>query len=215
MKLREVYDVLSNEETRRFYGRTLAQEAASREMRMKLEIPYEKDVENWESIPDMVDCLGRRNMELVVELYTCIVIDLIVIIHWTTWISNCITSYEVVDAQHDLDNSMLVTEGTKIMRSHDKCDEAGPSGESSSNDLPHLKRNQTYIKEELVIITLIALLILLKVVRDCIEDTDDSETNLFVNRRHFDKMFGPHKKLTKQSILILSFSTHFNLLHQW
>ena len=29
--------------------------------------------------------------------------------------SSCITSYEVVDAQHDLDNSMLVTEGTKIM----------------------------------------------------------------------------------------------------
>ena len=28
--------------------------------------------------------------------------------------SSCITSYEVVDAQHDLDNSMLVTEGTKI-----------------------------------------------------------------------------------------------------
>ncbi|KAL0009278.1 hypothetical protein SO802_010780 [Lithocarpus litseifolius] len=90
-------------------------------MRMKLEIPYEKDVENWESIPDMVDCLGGMNMEL---------------------------------------------EGTKIMQSHDECDEAGPSGESSSNEVPHLKRNQTYIKEELVIITLIALLILLKVVRD-------------------------------------------------
>ncbi|KAK7815753.1 nad(p)h-quinone oxidoreductase subunit t [Quercus suber] len=44
MKLREVYDVLSNEETRRFYDRTLSQEAASLEMRMKLEIPFEKDV---------------------------------------------------------------------------------------------------------------------------------------------------------------------------
>ena len=51
---------------------------------------------------------------------------------------------------------MLVTEGTKIMRSHDECDEVGPSGESSSNDVPHLKRNQTYIKEKLVIVTLIA-----------------------------------------------------------
>ena len=79
---------------------------------------------------------------------------------------SCITSYENVDAQHGLDNSMLVTEGTKIMRSHDECDEVGPSGESSSNDIPHLKRNQTYIKHVLVIITLIALLILLKVVRD-------------------------------------------------
>ena len=61
---------------------------------------------------------------------------------------------------------MLVIEGTKIMRSHDECDEVGPSGESSSNDVPHLKRNQTYIKEELVIVTLIAWFILLKVVRD-------------------------------------------------
>ena len=42
--------------------------------------------------------------------------------------SNCITSYEVIDAQHDLDNLMLVTKVTKIMRSHDECDEAGPSG---------------------------------------------------------------------------------------
>ena len=42
--------------------------------------------------------------------------------------SSCITSYEVIDAQHDLDNLMLVTKGTKIMRSHDECDEAGPSG---------------------------------------------------------------------------------------
>ena len=56
--------------------------------------------------------------------------------------SSCVRSYEVINAQHDLDNSMLVTEGTKIMRSHDECDEAGPSGLSSSNDIPHLKRNQ-------------------------------------------------------------------------
>ena len=47
-----------------------------------------------------------------------------------------------------------------------------------------------------------------------IEDTDDPETNLLVNRIHFGKMFAPCRKLTKQSILILSFSTHFNLLHQ-
>ncbi|KAL0009277.1 hypothetical protein SO802_010779 [Lithocarpus litseifolius] len=79
------------------------------------------------------------------------------------WLNpGCITSYEVVDAQRDLDNSMLVIEGTKIMRSHNECDEAGPSGESSSNDVPHLKRNQTYIKDVLFIITLIAWFILLR-----------------------------------------------------
>ena len=42
--------------------------------------------------------------------------------------NSCVRSYEVIDAQHDLDNSMLVTEGTKIMQSHDECDEVGPSG---------------------------------------------------------------------------------------
>ena len=80
MKLREVYDVLSNEETRRFSDWTLAQAAASREMRMKLEIPYEKDVENWESIPDMVDCLGGRNMELSDQATTALGTDIVIII---------------------------------------------------------------------------------------------------------------------------------------
>ena len=41
--------------------------------------------------------------------------------------NSCVNSYEVIDAQLDLENSMLVTEGTKIMQSHDECDEAGPS----------------------------------------------------------------------------------------
>ncbi|KAL6179164.1 hypothetical protein ACLB2K_050680 [Fragaria x ananassa] len=43
VRLREIYDVLSNEESRRFYNWTLAQEAASRQaemMRMRLEDPY-------------------------------------------------------------------------------------------------------------------------------------------------------------------------------
>ena len=80
MKLREVYDVLSNEETHRFYDRTLAQEAANREMRMKLEIPYEKDVENWESIPDMVDCLGGRNMELGDQATTSLGTDIVIML---------------------------------------------------------------------------------------------------------------------------------------
>ncbi|XVE91612.1 hypothetical protein REPUB_Repub01dG0025200 [Reevesia pubescens] len=44
MKLREVYNVLSNEESRRFYDWTLAQKAASRKaekLRMRLEDPYQ------------------------------------------------------------------------------------------------------------------------------------------------------------------------------
>ncbi|KAJ6764065.1 putative proteinD(P)H-QUINONE OXIDOREDUCTASE SUBUNIT T CHLOROPLASTIC [Salix purpurea] len=46
MRLREVYDILSNDEKRRFYDWTLAQEAASRQaekMRMRLEDPYEQE----------------------------------------------------------------------------------------------------------------------------------------------------------------------------
>ncbi|KAL7176608.1 hypothetical protein ACSBR2_030030 [Camellia fascicularis] len=61
MKLREVYDVLSHEQKRNFYDWTLAQEAASRQaekMRMKLEDPYMKEIENYESVPDLVDRLG-------------------------------------------------------------------------------------------------------------------------------------------------------------
>lgn len=42
MKLREVYDVRSNEETCRFYDRALAQEAVSQEMRMKLDSLQER-----------------------------------------------------------------------------------------------------------------------------------------------------------------------------
>ncbi|OVA01547.1 DnaJ domain [Macleaya cordata] len=78
MKLREIYDVLSNEDTRRFYDWTLAQEAASRKaekMRMKLEDPYEQEVKNWEPVPDMVDRLGGKNMELSDQAMTALTID--------------------------------------------------------------------------------------------------------------------------------------------
>ncbi|KAI9081332.1 hypothetical protein K1719_036673 [Acacia pycnantha] len=67
MKLREVYNVLSNGESRKFYDWTLLQEAASRQsekMKMRLEDPQELDVKNRESVPDMVDRLGGRNMKL-------------------------------------------------------------------------------------------------------------------------------------------------------
>ncbi|KAI9110528.1 hypothetical protein K1719_018394 [Acacia pycnantha] len=67
MKLREVYNVLSNEESRNFFDWTLLQEAASRQsekMKMRLEDPHELDVKNRESVPDMVDRLGGRNTKL-------------------------------------------------------------------------------------------------------------------------------------------------------
>ncbi|XP_042481892.1 NAD(P)H-quinone oxidoreductase subunit T, chloroplastic-like [Macadamia integrifolia] len=83
MKLREVYDTLSNEERRKFYDWTLAQEAASRQaekMKMKLEDPREQEVRNWESIPDMVDRLGGRNMELSDQAMTALTIDVFAVI---------------------------------------------------------------------------------------------------------------------------------------
>ncbi|XP_057502811.1 NAD(P)H-quinone oxidoreductase subunit T, chloroplastic [Actinidia eriantha] len=83
MQLREIYDVLSNEERRRFYDWTLAQEAASREsekMRVKLKDPHMEEVENWESVPDMVDRLGGRNMELSDQAMTALTFDVVIIV---------------------------------------------------------------------------------------------------------------------------------------
>lgn len=83
MRLRGVYDVLSNEESRRFYDWTLAQEAASRQaekMRMKLEDPKEQDLQNYKSIPDMVDRLGGRNMELSDQAMTALTFDIMIIV---------------------------------------------------------------------------------------------------------------------------------------
>ncbi|XP_068638687.1 NAD(P)H-quinone oxidoreductase subunit T, chloroplastic [Aristolochia californica] len=83
MQLREVYDVLSDEERRKFYDWTLAQEAASMEaerMRLKLEDPYEQEVRNWESVPDMVDRLGGSNLELSDQAMTALTFDAVVII---------------------------------------------------------------------------------------------------------------------------------------
>ena len=72
-----------------------------------------------------------------------------------------------VDAQHDFDNS---TEGSKIEKSCDEYNGAGPSGEGSSNDVPHSRRIQIYTKDvwlkvALTMVTLIAG-ILIKVVQD-------------------------------------------------
>ncbi|XP_031267485.1 NAD(P)H-quinone oxidoreductase subunit T, chloroplastic [Pistacia vera] len=83
LKLREVYDVLCNEESRRFYDWTLAQEAASRQaekLKMKLEDPYEQDLKNYESVPDLVDRLGGRNLELSDQAMSALTIDIVIII---------------------------------------------------------------------------------------------------------------------------------------
>lgn len=78
MQLKEVYDVLSDQEKRRFYDWTLAQQAASREkerMKMRLADPYELDVQSWESVPDTVDRLGGRNMKLSDQAMTALTVD--------------------------------------------------------------------------------------------------------------------------------------------
>ncbi|KAL7112656.1 hypothetical protein ACP275_04G016300 [Erythranthe tilingii] len=83
MKLREIYDVLSDEETRRFYDWTLAQETASREaekMRIRLEDPYMKEVESYVPVGDMVDRLGGRNMELNDQAKQALTFDILIII---------------------------------------------------------------------------------------------------------------------------------------
>jgi NAD(P)H-quinone oxidoreductase subunit T, chloroplastic len=83
IRLREVYKVLSNEESRRFYDWTLAQEAESRrlqQMRAKLEDPYEQDVINYQPVPDMVDRLGGKNMKLSDQAMTALTIDIGIII---------------------------------------------------------------------------------------------------------------------------------------
>ncbi|MQL83663.1 hypothetical protein Taro_016160 [Colocasia esculenta] len=83
VQLREAYIVLSDEESRRFYDWTLAQEAESRRaerMRMKLEDPYMQEVSNWESIPDTVDRLGGKNMKLSDQAMTALTIDIFIIL---------------------------------------------------------------------------------------------------------------------------------------
>ncbi|GJN28079.1 hypothetical protein PR202_gb16161 [Eleusine coracana subsp. coracana] len=82
IRLREVYNVLSKEETRRFYDWTLAQEAESRrlqQLRSRLEDPYEQDLQNYESVPDMVDRLGGKNMKLSDQAMTALTFDIVII----------------------------------------------------------------------------------------------------------------------------------------
>ncbi|KAK6944482.1 DnaJ domain [Dillenia turbinata] len=83
MKLREIYDTLSDEDRRRFYDWTLAQEAASRQadkLKIRLEDPYLQDVKNSESVPDMVDRLGGKNMGLSDQASTALTFDILIIL---------------------------------------------------------------------------------------------------------------------------------------
>lgn len=83
MKLREIYDVLSNSEKRNFYDWTLAQEAASQEaekMRVKLEDPYMKEVENTVPMPDVIDRLGGKNMDLSDQALSALTFDVVIIV---------------------------------------------------------------------------------------------------------------------------------------
>lgn len=83
MRLRDIYDVLTDEESRRFYDWTLAQEVASREaemMKMKLEDPYEQDLRNYEPVPDLVDRLGGKNLELSDQAMTALTFDAIIVV---------------------------------------------------------------------------------------------------------------------------------------
>jgi hypothetical protein len=41
---------------------------------------------------------------------------------------------------HNFENSTVLTEDKKVKRRHDEYDGARPSGEGSSNDVPHPKR---------------------------------------------------------------------------
>ena len=47
---------------------------------MKLKDPHQQEVENWESIPDTVDRLGGRNMELSDQAATALTFDILIII---------------------------------------------------------------------------------------------------------------------------------------
>ncbi|KAJ3703920.1 hypothetical protein LUZ61_007625 [Rhynchospora tenuis] len=83
IRLREAYNILSKEESRRFYDWTLAQEAESKrlqQMKARLEDPYEQDIRNYEPVPDMVDRLGGRNLKLSDQAMTALTIDIGIII---------------------------------------------------------------------------------------------------------------------------------------
>ncbi|MCL7050036.1 hypothetical protein MKW94_006950 [Papaver nudicaule] len=83
MKLRDIYDTLSNEETRRFYDWTLAQEEASRQaekMRLKFEDPREQEVKAYVPQPDLVDRLGGKNLQLSDQAMSALTFDAAILV---------------------------------------------------------------------------------------------------------------------------------------
>ena len=58
-----------------------------------------------------------------------------------------IIPYKDLDVlHHNFDNSVVVVEGKKAKQIHDDYDGVGPSGEGSSNDLPHPKRIERLVE---------------------------------------------------------------------
>uniref|UniRef100_A0A0F7H112 Chaperone DnaJ-domain superfamily protein n=1 Tax=Masdevallia picturata TaxID=125444 RepID=A0A0F7H112_9ASPA len=80
IQLREAYNVLSREESRKFYDWSIAKEAESKRATLKLEDPYQQDVQNAEPIPDMVDRLGGKNMRLSDQAMSALTFDVAIII---------------------------------------------------------------------------------------------------------------------------------------
>ncbi|CAL1362709.1 unnamed protein product [Linum trigynum] len=83
MRLRRIYAVLCDPEKRRFYDWSLAQELASKQaekMRMKLEDPMELNLNTYESVPDMVDRLGGKNLELSDQAMTALTFDALILV---------------------------------------------------------------------------------------------------------------------------------------
>uniref|UniRef100_A0A0F7GZS9 Chaperone DnaJ-domain superfamily protein n=1 Tax=Erodium trifolium TaxID=337410 RepID=A0A0F7GZS9_9ROSI len=83
MKLREVYGTLSNAEKRNFYDWTLAQEAASRKMgkpMMNMRDPNQTDIENYVPVPDLVDRLDGKNLDLSDQAMSALTFDLAIIL---------------------------------------------------------------------------------------------------------------------------------------
>uniref|UniRef100_A0A0F7H018 Chaperone DnaJ-domain superfamily protein n=1 Tax=Erodium foetidum TaxID=337372 RepID=A0A0F7H018_9ROSI len=83
MKLREVYGTLSNAEKRNFYDWTLAQEAASRKMgktMMNMRDPNQTDIENYVPVPDLVDRLDGKNLDLSDQAMSALTFDIAIIL---------------------------------------------------------------------------------------------------------------------------------------
>lgn len=91
MRLREVYNVLSDSDSRRFYDWTLAQQAHAEKMRVKLEDPRAQELANYVPVPDVIDRLEGRNIALSDQAMSALTIDVLIIIF-----AICCTVYVVL-----------------------------------------------------------------------------------------------------------------------